>query len=166
MMARSDDTAEVGCNNERRLCGLARDDDKEDLREDTEELFGHSVQAPIDVADDQVGGAADVEEEDGDGDENSAKLSHPSTSAVWLDFKKLFKKVNGKKVRYGAECIHCSKQCSALSSGGTGHLIRHRDKCPRRREKTCMSQSRISFNPDGSMCNCEYCPIVARTQLV
>jgi hypothetical protein len=166
MMVGSNDMAEVGCNDERRLCRLARDDDKEDLREDTEELFSHSIQAPIDVADDQVGGAADVGEEDGDGDENNAKRSRPSTSAVWLDFKKLFKKVNGKKVRYGAKCIHCSKQCSALSSGGTGHLIRHRDKCPRSREKTYMYQSHISFNPDGSMRNYEYYPIVARTQLV
>jgi len=85
---------------------------------------------------------------------------------VWLDFKKLFKKVNGKKVRYGAKCIHCSKEYSALSSGGTGHLTQHRDKCPRRREKTRMSQSQISFNPDGSMRNWEYCPMVARTELV
>ena len=74
--------------------------------------------------------------------------------------------MNGKKVRYGAKCIHCSKEYSALSSGGTGHLTQHRDKCPRRREKTRMSQSQISFNPDGSMRNWEYCPIVARTQLV
>jgi hypothetical protein len=83
-----------------------------------------------------------------------------------LDFKKLFKIVNGKKVRFAAKCIHCSKQYSALSSGGTGHLTRHRDRCPRRREKTHMSQSQISFNPDGSMRNWEYCPMVARNELV
>ena len=29
-----------------------------------------------------------------------------------------------------------------------------------------MSQSQISFNPDGSMRNWDYCPQVARTQLV
>jgi len=28
-----------------------------------------------------------------------------------------------------------------------------------------MSQSHISFNPDGSMHNWDYCPIIARTQL-
>jgi len=139
-MAGSDDeTLEVGSNQERRLCGLAGDDDEDDLREDAEELFSRSVQAPIDVGDDQEGGAANVRE--GDGDKNSAKRSRPSTSAVWLDFKKLLKKVNGKKVRYGAKCIHCSKEYSALSSGGTGHLTPHRDKCPRRREKTRKSQS-------------------------
>ena len=162
MPGSGDETVEVDGNEERRLCGLAGDDDEEDLREDAEELFGRSAQAPIDLAGDQEGEAANEEEED----ENSAKRSRPSTSAVWLDFKKLFKTVNGKKVRYGAKCIHCSKQYSGLSSGGTGHLIRHRDKCPRRREKTRMSQSQISFNPDGSMRNWEYCPMVARTQLV
>ena len=29
-----------------------------------------------------------------------------------------------------------------------------------------MSQSQISFNPDGSIRNWEYCPMVARTELV
>ena len=116
---------------------MARDDDEDDLHEDAKELLGHSCQASIDVDDDQEGGAANIRE--GDEDENSAKRSCPSTSVVWLDFKKLFKKVNGMKVRYAAKCIHCSKQNSALSSGGTSHLIRHRDKCPRRREKNRMS---------------------------
>ena len=74
--------------------------------------------------------------------------------------------MNGKKVRFAAKCIHFSKQYSALSSGGTGHLTQHRDRCPRRREKTRMSQSQISFNPDGSMRNWEYCHMVARNELV
>ena len=139
MPGSDDETVEVGANEERRLCGLAGDDDVDDLHEDAKELFDSSAQAPIDVGDGQEGGAANDEE--GEEYENSAKLSRPSTSVVWLDFKKLFKKVNGKKVRYAAKCIHCSKQYYALSSGGTGHLIRHRDKCPRRREKNCMSQS-------------------------
>jgi len=133
-----DKTVEVSANKERWLCGLAGDDDEDDLHEDAEELFGHSAQAPIDVGDGQEGGATNDEE--GEEDENSAKRSHPSTSVVWLDFKKLLKKVNGKKVRYAAKCILCSKQYSALSSGRTGHLIRHRDKYPRRREKiACLS---------------------------
>ena len=158
-MAGSDDeTVEVGSNQERWLCGLAGDDDKDDLREDTTELFGHNVQDPIvlEPCNDQAV----------DGEEKNGKRSRLSTSAVWLNFKKLFKIENGKKVRYEAKCIHCSKEYSGHSSGDTGHLTRHRDKCPRRCEKTRMSQSQISFNPDGSMRNWEYCPIVARTQLV
>ena len=138
MPSSDDEMVEVGANEERRLCGLAGDDDEDDLREDAEELFDRSAQAPIDVSDGQEGGATNDEE--GEEDENSAKRSRPSTSAVWLDFKKLIKKVNGKKVRYTAKCIHCSKQYSALSSGGTGHLIPHRDKCLRRLEKiACLS---------------------------
>jgi len=145
MPGSNNETVEVGTNEERQLCGLAGDDDEDDLREDATELFGRNVKAPIvlEPCDDQAV----------DGEENNGKRSRPSTSAVWLDFKKLFKIENGKKVRYGAKCIHCSKEYSGLSSGGTGHLTRHRDKCPRRREKTRMSQSQISFNPDGSMRN-------------
>jgi hypothetical protein len=47
----------------------------------------------------------------------------------------------GKKIRYGAKCIHCHKEYSALSSGGTSHLTHRRDKCVKRHEKTRMSQS-------------------------
>jgi hypothetical protein len=54
----------------------------------------------------------------------------------------------------------------ALSSGGASHLTRHRDTCPRRHEKTHMSQSHISFNPNGSMRNWEYYAMVARNELV
>ena len=119
-MAGSDDeTLEVGSNQERRLCGLAGDDDVDDLREDAEELFGRNVQVPIilEPCDDQAV----------DGEENNGKRSCPSTLAVWLDFKKLFKIENAKKVRYVAKCIHCSKEYSGHSSGGTSHLTQHRD---------------------------------------
>ena len=164
-MARSDDdTVEVGCNDERRMCGLAGDDDEEDLREDGAELFGINPEEPIDVGDDNQGGEGN-QDANAEDDEHG---SRPSTSAVWQDFQKLFKKVPGKRkpVRYAAKCLHCSKQYSALSKIGTGHLIRHRDSCPRRREKTSMSQSQISFNRDGSMRNWEYCPMRARNELV
>jgi hypothetical protein len=160
----SNDMVEVGASDGRQMCGLVGDDGEDDLHEDVAELFGHSVEAPIDVGgDDQEAGGGNKEEDD----ENSAKRSRPSTSAVWLDFKKLFKKgPKGKKIRYGAKCIQCHKEYSALSSGGTSHLTHHRDKCVKRHEKTCMSQSQISFNPDGSMRNWDYCPMVARTELV
>jgi hypothetical protein len=93
MAVSDDETVEIDCNEERRLCGLARDDDEDDLREDAAVLFGHSSEHPIHVGDEQkVGG------QEGEGDEHSAKRCRPSTSAVWLDFEKLFKIVNGKKV--------------------------------------------------------------------
>ena len=47
MPGSDDKTVEVGTNEERRLCGLAGDDDEDDLCEDAEELFGHSAQAPL-----------------------------------------------------------------------------------------------------------------------
>jgi hypothetical protein len=74
--------------------------------------------------------------------------------------------VNGREVRYGARCLHCSKEYSALSTGGTGHLSRHLKTCVKKREKSRMTQSQISFNPDGSMRSWDYCPLVARSQLV
>ena len=64
MPGSDDETVEVGANEERRLCGLAGDDDEDDLRKDAEELFNCSTQAPIDVGDDQEGGAANVGEGD------------------------------------------------------------------------------------------------------
>jgi hypothetical protein len=147
------------------------------MREDREELFGRSSASPIDVDDHApqagaggvaVAGAGDgvpLAPEPADAEING-KRTRPSTSPVWQDFKKLYKVVKGKKVRYGAKCIHCSKEYSALSSSGTGHLTRHRDRCSKRKEKSRMSQSQISFNPDGSMRNWEYCAMRARTELV
>jgi hypothetical protein len=106
MAVSDEETIEIDCNKERRLCGLAGDDDEDDLWEDAAALFGHSSEHPVHVGDEQqVGG------QEGEGDERC----RPSTSAVWLDFEKLFKIVNGKKVRFAAKCIHCSKQYSALS---------------------------------------------------
>ena len=61
MPSSDDETVEVGANEERRLCGLAGDDDEDDLCEDVEELFGRSAQAPIDVGDGQKGRAANDE---------------------------------------------------------------------------------------------------------
>ena len=81
MPGSDDKTVEVGANEERRLCGLAGDDDEDDLRKDAEELFNCSTQAPIDVGDGQEGEAANNEE--GEEDKNSAKaLSSPYLGSV------------------------------------------------------------------------------------
>ena len=131
MAVSDDETVEIDCNEERRLCGLAGDDDEDDLREDAAALFGLSSEHPVHVGDEQQ-----VNGQEGEGDEHSAKHCRPSTSAVWLDFEKLFKIVNDKKVRFAAKCIHCSKQYSALSSGGL----------PRDRHKfRIMSSSNVVF---------------------
>ena len=55
---------------------------------------------------------------------------------MWQDFNKLLRKnAKGKDARYGVVCLHCHKQYSGASSGGTSHLRRHRAKCPKRLEK-------------------------------
>jgi hypothetical protein len=52
MMAGSDDeTVEVGMNEERRLCGLAGNDDEDDMREDHEAMFGCVADDPISIDD-------------------------------------------------------------------------------------------------------------------
>ena len=54
-MAGSDDeTVELGVieNEERRLCGMAGDDDEDDLREDRDALFGPGADDPINIDDD------------------------------------------------------------------------------------------------------------------
>jgi len=79
-----DETVEVDGNEEMRRCGLAGDDDEDDLREDADELFSRSAQAPIDVGDGQEDRAANEEEKEGAEGEGSAKRSRPSTSAVWM----------------------------------------------------------------------------------
>lgn len=86
MAGSNDDTIEVDSNEERWLCGLAKDDDEDDLWEDATKLFGLNTEAPIHVGGDQEGGG-----EEGVEDEQSAKCSRPSTSAMWLDFQKLLK---------------------------------------------------------------------------
>ncbi|CAN6210138.1 unnamed protein product [Urochloa humidicola] len=160
MDSSDDETVEVGMDEERRLCGLAGDDDEDDMCEDREALFGlgRSVDDPMTID----GTEPDDDEGPPTSGRNIAKRPRlrPSRSPVWDDYEKLFKEVDGKRIMYGVRCLHCSKEYSALSSGGTGHLTRHIKSCIKRREKTRMSQSQISFNSDGTMRNWDYCPIV------
>ena len=74
---------------------------------------------------------------------------------------------NGKEVRVSAICLHCKNSMSAKSSSGTGHLIRHLDVCPAKKEKdrTGKTQSLLKYNADGSVNHWEYSPSVARTEL-
>ncbi|XP_039841615.1 uncharacterized protein LOC120701873 [Panicum virgatum] len=101
MAGSNDETVELGVteNEERRLCGMAGDDDEDDLREDHDALFGPGADDPINIDDDgpavpACGGAPPPP------DGNSAKRSRPSTSPVWDDFEKMFKTTaDGKTVR-------------------------------------------------------------------
>jgi len=121
-----------------RLHSLPRDDRDDDMaEEELEELFGCGAGGgdgagdPIDLDGPEGGGGEDQ------GDENNdSTMSRPSTSDVWNDFKLFRLNDKGKEVRYGAVCNYCHKEYSGLSTSGTGHLHRHRAKCPKLREKT------------------------------
>ena len=75
MASSGDEMVELGVNEERRLCGLAGDDDEDDMHEDRDALFGHCGDDPITVDDPE-----DPPPPPPDG--NSAKHSRPSTSLV------------------------------------------------------------------------------------
>ena len=60
----SNEMVEVSANDERWMCGLVRDDDEIDLCKDAAELFGHSIEAPINVGDDDPEGRGGGEEEE------------------------------------------------------------------------------------------------------
>jgi hypothetical protein len=89
------------------------------------------------------------------------------TSKVWLHFEEVTEKQGGKDVRISAICLHYKHTLSAKSSFRTGHLIRHLELCPAKKEKerTGRSQSLLKFNDDGSVVHWEYSPSVARTEL-
>jgi hypothetical protein len=65
------------------------------------------------------------------------------TSKVWLHFEEVTQKQGGKEVRISAICLHCKHTLSTKSSSGTGHLIRHLELYPakKEKEKTGRSQS-------------------------
>ena len=73
--------------------------------------------------------------------------------------------VNGKRIRFQAKCLRCCKFYAALSTFGTGTLKRHIKSCSIRNQKSCLSQSLIQFNSDGSVGHQDYSPEVARKQL-
>jgi hypothetical protein len=61
----------------------------------------------------------------------------------------LFHLVNGKRTRYGAKCIYCKKVLTAQSTGGTGHLLRHRISCTRKADHAEKAQSVLNYSSDG-----------------
>ncbi|KAG2640242.1 hypothetical protein PVAP13_2KG060416 [Panicum virgatum] len=97
--------------------------------------------------------------------EGSAKRNRPCTSDVWDEYEKIYKVVNGKRIRFQAKCIHCGKVYAALSTFDTGTLKRHLLACSAKMQKCHSSQSLLQFNPNGTLGHWEYSPEVARTQL-
>jgi hypothetical protein len=160
-----DDDGDVShsINHDLRLMGETRDD--EDGRGD----LGSSVATPIDlIVEDPSGG-------NGEGGPEAvaaaAATAHGSrdhkrsnTSKVWVDFEPMYTIKDDKRVRYGGKCHWCKVTLSAMSSSGTGHLLRHQRDCKVKKAKMG-KQSMIRFNPDGSVRNFDYCPHRARTEM-
>jgi hypothetical protein len=73
------------------------------------------------------------------------------TSKVCLHFEEVTLMQNGKEVRVSDICLHCKNSMSAKSSSRTGHLIRHLNLCPTKKEKdrSRKTQSLLKYNADG-----------------
>ena len=139
----------MAINLELRLCRLSGDNKDDNVCTDTEEIYSRSAVDPVPIASTRprtllamllalpciglVGGQTGSSDQP----EPGSSSCH-STSKIQDDYERFLKTVNGKRVRYGAMCIHCRRQYYVLSSCGTDHLTRHRDKCVKRREKCRM----------------------------
>jgi hypothetical protein len=134
-------------------------------------LFGHRFRDPIDINDD----AEDSSQGDAGmttpsttpfpfaspGPCNATAIGGPFcrrprkkqklTSDVWDDFDEIFKELDGKQVRYAATCRFCKSQLIAPSSGGAGHLRRHRKACGAKSQNIGKTQCVLQFNADGSV---------------
>ena len=59
----------------------------------------------------------------------------------------------------------CKSTLSVRSSAGTGHLKRHQKSCRQKTDQADRVQSRLAYNPNGSVHNWDYKPNVARSEL-
>ena len=99
-------------NDELRMCGLARDEEEDDVREDCAELFGRSAADPLPCDQDAVPVHGEGADPDADGgDSEVAGSNRPSTSLSGMILRSTSRKVPGKArpVRYAATCKLCKK---------------------------------------------------------
>ena len=73
--------------------------------------------------------------------------------------------MNGVKICTKAICKICKSTLSPRSCAGTGHLKRHQKPCKQKMDQRARVQSRLAYNPDGSMHNWDYKPDVVRSEL-
>ncbi|WVZ83805.1 LOW QUALITY PROTEIN: hypothetical protein U9M48_030905 [Paspalum notatum var. saurae] len=144
-------------------------DDEDDGEAGRDDLFGETPDAPIDVGDGPKRIDANGEPGGATATASTTKSTgrkRKSTSPVWEDMDEIFETVNGVQVRVAARCHYCKKELSARSSGGTGHLPRHAEKCKLRHGiGRAEHQSMLRFNADRTVINWEYSEDVARIQL-
>ena len=144
--------------------GLAPKDD-DDTGKDAATLSGINVDSgstaltPIDL--------------DGDGGEGATTTGNPlgsnsNTSApsvagnsnvgkrkshVWADFDEIYETVNGRKICTKATYKMCKQTLSARSNADTDNLKRHQKSCRQKTDQRARVQSRLVYNPDGSVHN-------------
>jgi len=150
-------------------------EDNHDIHDDAAALLGIDVgssSAPIDLdGGDGGGGAASAPSATatgtpvGSNSTNGISSVGKCKSGVWVDFDEIYETLNGQKVRTAAICKMCKSRLSARSAAGTGHLIRHQKSCRKKADHVVRVQSRLSFNPDGSVHNWDYNPTVASSEL-
>ncbi|XP_066348537.1 uncharacterized protein [Miscanthus floridulus] len=151
--------------------GLAPEgENDDDTRADAAALFGIDLgdgsAAPIDVDADGGEGATATANSNGSapsvaGTGNTSKRKSP----VWADFEEIYEVINGSRICTKAVCKMCKSILSARSAAGTGHLKRHQKSCRIKTDQRARVQSRLSYNPDGSVYNWDYKPEVARSEL-
>jgi hypothetical protein len=81
----------------------------------------------------------------------SSVVSGKRKSKCWDDFEEIYEVINGNKVRTQAICKLCGTTLSARSRAGTGHILRHQNSCKKKIDHAARVQSRLTFNPDGSL---------------
>lgn len=152
--------------------GLPPEDD-DDIHDDAAALFGIDVgsgSAPIDLDGSGAGAAATATGTPVGSNTNSTDGTPTSSvgmrkSGVRVDFDEIYEVLNGNRVRTNAICRMCKAVLSARSAAGTGHLIRHQKSCRKKTDHAARVQSRLAFNPDGSVHNWDYNHVVARSEL-
>jgi len=138
-------------------------EDNDDIRDDAAALLGIDVgndSAPIDMdGGDGGGGAEPVPSVTATGTPVGSNSTDGTSclgkrkSGVWVDFDEIYETVNGQKVQTAAIYKMCKSRLSARSAAGTGHLIRHQKSCRKKVDHAATVQSRLSYNPNGSMHN-------------
>jgi hypothetical protein len=73
--------------------------------------------------------------------------------------------VNGMKICTKVTSKMCKQMLSVRSNAGTGHLKRHHKSCRQKTDQRARVQSRLAYNPDGSVHNWDYKPDVAISEL-
>ena len=84
---------------------------------------------------------------------------------MWTDFDEIYETVNGRKVCTKTICKMCKQTLSARSNADTGHLKRHQKSCKQKTDQAARVQSRLAYNPEGSVHNWDYKPDVAISEL-